>query len=510
MTTKSNKHIKISQGKGNWSWAPDNAFIRTMAENKEAAQNYAGAMNMVSQLDQLSWKGDSAVIPNSPLWEILEAFKAKTDLPLDLAYHSFMFYLSTYCMELGVEIEVDGQTVQPALWTVVLAPSGSGKSYSLSRLKKTSPVQATVTGFASAAKLIEMLSENEQAGRPNAIQVDEWGQVLRLIENPNSPLAEAKQYLLLAYDGDLLERKTKQGTITVNRSFCSFLGLNVDETFIKILSPDSLLDGFAQRFAYVLAEKDPERKFYKYARYNNKSIEEVIAEQWERIKSITIHKTYTYSPEALAAYDLEFEKIGRIIDETQEINVSFFRRIMQRTHALALMMHIINEDSSDIITKSDVLWAIRQTRLHIADAAKLIAMKSPQTNNLMKKVKETAKKLSENGKKVSGRTLQQNIRDLKGDSETANLAAMAYENMGGLVFQDAREFDAEEEISFEKTRPLQSDSPNVGKTALSQPLQSKTLVKNDHIDTKKTRSASIDDLITGHRDERGNSTYTGL
>lgn len=424
-----NKKITVRNKAGSFSREHDTAFIRFMAEQQNAAHTYAGAMSLNKKLDRLNWRGDSAVPPGSPPDQILQAFRFHTDLPLDLPWHSFLFFLSTYCLDNGVTIKCGGQTITPELWTVVLAPSGAGKSYSLSRIKKGSPVSATIEGIASGAKLIEAMQENEQQGKPNAMLVDEFGQMLKGIESDGSPLADAKQYLLLAYDGDKIERNTKKQSIVVEDSHMSILGLNVDETFINILSPESLLDGFAQRFAFCLAERDETRPFYEYSRYENDEIEEVVRKAWDRILKVQLHKTYTYSKEALAVYDAEFKRLGLEIHDGKQINVSFFRRLMQRTHKLALMMHLIEGDESDIITERDVMWALRQTRLHIADTARLIAMKSPGANKLMKSVEALAERLAAKGEKLTPRRINQSIRASREAPDLSEAAFEAFNNM---------------------------------------------------------------------------------
>lgn len=343
----------------------------------QSAKNWAGGVSLDEQMETLNWRGDAAIPPGSPVHDILEAFKMHTDLPLDLSFHSFLFFLSTHLLANGVSVKVGGQVVTPELWTVVLAPSGSGKSYSLSRIAKHAPPSAlaTIEGFASGAKLIEMMRDNEEAGRPQAWLEDEFGQKLKSLEQDGSPLFDAKAYLLKAYDGGPISRATKAETIKVEHSNISIIGCNVDETFLKILTAESLLDGFAQRFAYVLAERDPERHFADYPIYSNAEIEKVTESAWARIASVPLHSQYEYSDEALEAYKRHFTTMGRIIDAGKGLDVSFFRRLMQRSHRLALAYHIILGDASDKITVVDVEWAMRLTRLHIADAARLYGIK---------------------------------------------------------------------------------------------------------------------------------------
>src|SRR5690606_29605364 len=146
------------------------------------------------------------------------------------------------------------------LWTIILAPSGSGKSLSHHAIEKSAPVRSEFPETASAARFIEALSEQS----PALWFQDEIAQILKQIENPASPLGEMKSYLLRTYDNAPVERSTLKGSVRVERPVLGILGLNTPESFQKALSPESLLDGFAQRFGFVWAERDPSRPMHDY------------------------------------------------------------------------------------------------------------------------------------------------------------------------------------------------------------------------------------------------------
>jgi hypothetical protein len=430
---KVGKKLTVKEKDGSYSLHPDTNFIRYVAQSKEAAANFAGALILEKKLAELNWRGDVAIPPGTPPHNILESFKRYTDLPLDLSWHSFLFYLSSYLLSKKVIVRVKNQTVKPAIKTVLLAPSASGKSYSLNRVEVGAPVLPTIEGIESGAKLIDTMYENEINGRPNAMLVDEFGQMLKKLEANGSPLADAKEYLLKAHDGKRISRKTLKNEIIVEDSTMSFLGLNVDETFIKILSPESLLDGFAQRFTYVLCERDPERSFRQFPRYENEEIENVVRQAWNEISLIKLHTEYSYTPDAIAAYDKHFFEIGGVVEEGNSIPISFYRRLMQNGHSLALCYHIILGKADSNIDVADVEWAMRQTRLHIADAAKLIASKSPKSNSAMFSVRDLDEKLAAAGKKLTARTIQRSVQGFRESSEKAAELLVAYQNTFGAL-----------------------------------------------------------------------------
>lgn len=384
-------------------------YMAALAANKVAAKNHAGAVNAVSSFEKKKWEGDSVVPPGTPLFDLLEAFKRHTDLPLALSMHSFLFYLSTWLLDQKTTVYCEGQTLTPEIWTIVLAPSGCGKTYSLDRIKPYAPTQASINGIKSGAAFFDAMLSNEQQGRANAMLVDEVGQLIQQIEQKGSPLADLKGYLLDAYGGGSITHTTiKNGERVVNNTTMTFLGLNVDETMWGILSPTSFLDGFCQRFAFVLAERDSERHFTDFPRYNNEQIETVVAKAWGTLTATQPLSQYHYSTEAIAAYDQKFREFGLDIERDGVVNVSFFRRLLQRAHKLALLYHIIlGKAATPEIDVVDVAWAMRMTEWHLRDISKAILAKAGKAGPMLQAVQALAAPEEANGRTLTARYIQQ-------------------------------------------------------------------------------------------------------
>lgn len=403
-------------------------YLAALAANKVAAKNHAGALNAVSAFEKKKWEGDMVVPPGTPLFDVLEAFKRHTDLPLCLSMHSFFFYLSTWLLEQKTTVYCEGQTLTPELWTIVLAPSGCGKTYSLDRIRPHAPTQATIQGIKSGAAFFDALLTNEQQGRPNAMLVDEVGQLVEQIEQKGSALADLKGYLLDAYSGNSITHTTvKSGERIVSDTTMTFLGLNVDETMWRILTPTSFLDGFCQRFAFVIAERDTKRHFTDYPRYNNEQIESVVAAAWTRMTANQPLKKYTYSNEATAEYDRKFREFGLDIERDGVVNVSFFRRLLQRAHKLALLYHIIlGKASTPEIDVVDVAWAMRLTEWHLRDISKAILAKSGKAGAVLQAIQSLE---AARGKALTARDIQQRGPQLvRGSSDFAKNALAAINN----------------------------------------------------------------------------------
>ncbi len=384
--------------------AETQSFMKWLKENDRALDEFSGLMAVRRLSERLNWRGYFATPAGSPLETVVNAFRTHTNLPLDLAYHTFLFYLSAHLLQRGTTFNLAGMKMTPEIWTVILAPSGSGKTFSAKRIGSSAPTQATFPECASGARFIEAMEQNEEAGNANIWLQDEFGQKLKAIETEGHPLADAREYLLRAYDGDRIERSTKRETITVTNSRMCILAMNVDKTFKDILSPESLLDGFAQRFAYVIAVKDGERPFYNYALYDVAAIDEEVGKAWKEILATTIHDEYEVSPEAVEYFTRQFRDIGLMSEESgKSLPESFFRRLMFRATRLALLFHLIGRKNSNVIDADDMSWAVRLTVLHIEDAANLIVEKSPNVQRYLDKAQEIENR---KGRPLTKRDLQ--------------------------------------------------------------------------------------------------------
>lgn len=428
---KPNQKIMVKDRKtGARSRMIDTQFTRYLAENGDAAANWAGARHVLEAIPARSWRGEDAVPVGSPVADLLEVFERETDLPLELPLHSFYFYLATYLLSKGVKLEVAGRKVSPQIWTVVLAPSGCGKSFSLRIVSAAAPVQATITGIASGAKMIDAMAENEAAGQVQAMVEDEFAQFLKGMENAQGPLADAKKYMLLSYDGGKIERSTKGYSTVVNDSRMCVFGANVDETFYTALSMESMLDGLAQRFCYVIAERDPNRVFYEFPNYNEDKLNAAAERAWARVLETPIHENYSYAPEALQLYNQKFREFGKLIESGKACRVSFFRRLMQNAHKLALLIHVASGDGSPTVSKAAMVYALRQTRLHIIDTARLIAIKSPNDMGAQEAVADLAARFAAQGKQITARDVRQNVWAARQSSEAAQDLLTIHQHLG--------------------------------------------------------------------------------
>lgn len=328
---------------------------------RTAARDAIRAMLSVGS-DATPWRGTLAVPPGSPMEPLLTAFLDESDIPLELPFFALLHFISGMLLARRIKIQGSGIDAYPDLWTIVLAPSGSGKTFAHNIIAKAAPVKSTFPEVASGARFIEALKTNNYG----LWFQDEIAQKLKQIETPGSPMADIKEYLLRAYGYDKIERSTKAETITIEEPCLGILGLNTMESFIKALSPESLLDGFAARFAFVVAERDPQRPMIDFPLYNMERLSSVAQHAFEAIQAVPLPPVYRVGTQAEIAFRESFRVLFRA-----ELPEAFFRRILFRSFKYAALYHVLLGKESDTLDAQDIGWSARVALLHLQDMRKI-------------------------------------------------------------------------------------------------------------------------------------------
>lgn len=394
-------------------------FLLHLHESAEACETVRGLLHI--REDARQWEGYSYVPPGSVAERIVQAFERHTDIPLELPFHALLFYLSGYLMNQGVRIRFGGRERTPEIWTIVLAPSGCGKSFSASMLAKAAPVAADFPECASGAKFLQAMAEHEQSRKPMLWLQDEFAQKLKQIEAIGSPMADAKEYLLRAYDGGRIERCTKTaGSIVVERPCLAILGLNTDEGFFKSISPESLVDGFAQRFGYVLASRDARRPMRDFPIYDEAAIGHAVEQSFAEVGALLLHPVYEFGKPAELAYCEAFRELS----DTADIPESFYRRAMFRTVKYALIYHLLLGKHTDIIDAEDVGWAARLCRQQLIDARRMLAGSLSDLNRMIGAAERLRERLASEGKPCTPRDIARGVHGIKSAAEARGLLSL--------------------------------------------------------------------------------------
>lgn len=373
----------------------------------------------------------------SPADQCLGAFHEYTDIPLQLPFMSYLSIVSAYLLQKDVVLDVKGAKIKPDIWTIVLAGSGAGKTFAFNRMYKMAvePLQLKEQfgEVASAAKYVEEMMEKNKS----LWFADEFAQTLGQIEQKGSPLAQLKEYMLKTYDGDKLERKTKEKTLRVDAPALTVLALNTPDSFIQTVSEVSLTDGFSQRFCFLFARGDVDRPTENYSWYEEKSILNTLQKAWKKLAEVEIHAEYTFSDEAFEFYDKAFRDQfsgGKNTDK-----VSFIRRLGYRSWKYALIYHITLGKNNNIIDYEDISWAWRICSLHLFDLGRVLDQYN--YSELFKTVEQVGmvrRKLLGEGKKITPREILMRCRRVNSVSQLKQILEIFKEEIESIDYIEAK------------------------------------------------------------------------
>lgn len=346
---------------------------------------------------------DACIPPGSILDDVDRMFYEGTDIPRELPFFTVLHYIAAMLLQNDVEIEVEGRKALPDIWTIALAPSGTGKTFTQNLIEEI--FGKGVRQFpeaASAAKFIECLRDNNHS----LWLRDEFAQYLGSMES-QTHMAQVKDFLLRTYDNNDIEHRTKEEDVIVVKPALTIFGTTPFATIKKYLSSESLVDGFAQRFAFVVAERDS-RKVKPL--YRTKSRLPEIQAKWATNLATKFHKVYRVDDVGIAAYEEAFYMIVAR-SGSESIDESFSRRIMWRSLKYALIYHIITGKTDDVLHAEDMIYAARLAALNLRDLRKLLDQYDmPAFNDLSQKARAFIERRAANGLKTSKRDLVAGVR----------------------------------------------------------------------------------------------------
>ncbi len=347
-----------------WQSYTHHAGFRKFIKDKSDAER--ALIDAAFQLD-LNGSGptlDDCIPKNSILSAVDRYFWEYTDMPRELPFFYVMHYVLASLLQRGVEIHKGKQVILPDLWTVVVARSGSGKTLSQKQLDKA--MSGSIKLFPGAKTSLQFLTELRDH-RLGLFIRDEFAQFLKDVAK-DSNMKDVRDYLLRTYDNSTIEYKTTVSSTRVENSAISILGYTPTKTLKKYLTTEMLLDGFAQRFSFCVAEQD-ERPII--GDYDFDLLAERVAPHWNKIVNTPSHPVYRVSNEARGVFNYV---VGQIVAKAREddIDDSFSRRLAFTTYKYGLAYHILTGKSDDVIGPEDLARGAQLVALHLANLRKIL------------------------------------------------------------------------------------------------------------------------------------------
>lgn len=381
-------------------------ILRAAADSQEAFAQLQGLLASRQNSTASMWRCSDVIPPSSLLDIVCNSFRAGSCIPLEIPLLLTLHLISGFLLQRRVFVQTSSGSIQPKLWTIALADSAAGKSFTLHKildgLRIPNPEIAGLSGAVSAAACFVAVKE-----MPAGLLIrDEFGQFVGRIES-DAGLTDYKDLLLRLYDGQRLVWMTKkEGLNEIENPQVSVLGLTQHATWHQKVSAESMLDGFAARFSVLIAKPDASRKWQDYPTWNIDM--NGWTDAWERCSS-ALQNSYVSTPEAECFFSSQF----RTLAKTLELPEPFFRRILYSCHRLACIFHVICAKTSTKIDLEDYGWALRLARHHLTDAIEILG---EQNFSDIERICQTAEalrsKCHERGEIFNERTLYRHIRGL--------------------------------------------------------------------------------------------------
>lgn len=312
------------------------------------------------------WPTLDDCIPPGSVFDIADAYhRANSSMPRELMFHNLLHYISAILLQNGSVIKTGKKkTVYPDPWTIILAPSGTGKSEARRGIADALSAQK-IKLFQNANSSLQFLDHLEQF-RLGLWLRDEFAQFIKQVKEEQN-MKQVKDFLLQTYDNSDIHYHSKATSLVVEKSCITILGTTPLATITESITKEMLLDGFAQRFTFVIAERhrQPGEDRVSYMEFDG--LEDELRQPWAQLTAVPFHKEYKVELfERSGAYHRAY---NMIFDRAESLGVddSFTQRIVWRTWKNALVYHVVLGKTNDVIDSEDLMYGARLAAISLRD-----------------------------------------------------------------------------------------------------------------------------------------------
>lgn len=336
---------------------------------------------------------------NTILQDVVKAFDKKTDIPLEVPFITFLTVWSGWLCQKEVSADFGSTTLYPDIWTVLLADSGSGKTFTLKHIQGLIDCERIAT-FGTSASFVRSL-----ANKPRGYLIkDEFAEFLKQLET-QPYIQEVKEYLLQIYSNETVVRETKKETVIVEKPIISLLGTTVLDAFVQNVKAIWLFDGFMQRFCLLLSNR-PNKNLTDYLIYDVS-----LGHLKDKITDIQSQVRSKYQ------IGEAFEKIIRGVfrSDMLDLDNSFIRRIIFRIAKYSLIFHTLIDPKDAVISVDAIMKGVNLGKRHIYDLR--IVLDELGMSEVERKAKAVERLKERLGRIPSAREVVQRVYSIKSVAE---------------------------------------------------------------------------------------------
>jgi len=368
---------------------------------------------------------DAVCPPGSLLDVVVGVLRRDTDLPPELGLAVTHSLLSSALAQAGSTVSWPGDErgQELAMWHLVLAPSGAGKTLVRNLVSDALGLQLReLPEPGSARAFLHGLAELD--GKACWTR-DEYGQLMRSIGD-GGPLGGLRDLLLRAYDHGRLEVTTmKDGTTSIDHPVLSIFGATVDSTWASCIDAAMLADGLLARHLFIVAERRP----LSVPRFPIAQMQATISEAAQALRPRLAERAqYRISQAAAALYDESWrETVGKA---AATVDAAYFRRVTWSAGRYAAIYHLLLHKPGHEIGVDAMRWAWRMVMLHLEYVRQVLALSDAGFSAKVEKILSWVEARQAAGEDVTSnaflRALVQHFRrDLSNAAEARQLIDIA-------------------------------------------------------------------------------------
>jgi hypothetical protein len=387
-----------------------------------SGQAFIVGLRMRGRLNEV----DAVSPPGSLLDVVISELRSKTDLPPEIGLAVVHSLLSSALAQSGATVRWPGEThgSEMAMWHLVLAPSGAGKT--LVRNLVTDALGLELRELPEPGSARAYLNAMAELSGKAAWTRDEYGQLMKAIAD-GGPLGGLRDYLLRTYDHARLEVVTaKSGDVAIEHPVLSIFGSTVDSTWASCIDAEMLADGLLARHLFVVAQRRP----LSVPRYPLAEMRDVIQKAAEPLRDrlVATGQTYRISANAAKLYDeLWMETIGQVGDV---VDAAYFRRVTWSAARYAVIYHLLLDKPGVDVGVDAMRWAWRMVMLHLEYVRQVLSLSDAGFAAKIDKILGWVETRAAAGEDVTSNTFvralcRQFSRDLSNASEARQLIDLA-------------------------------------------------------------------------------------
>ncbi|MDE2174159.1 MAG: DUF3987 domain-containing protein [Betaproteobacteria bacterium] len=315
-----------------------------------------------------------AVVPLGTFLDVVtRQVRDCTDMPPEIGLAATLSVIGAALSQNGCTVSWhdDKTPIHPALWLLVLAPSGAGKTLVRRTVADALGVKLRMLTDPGSGKAF--LSALQAADGVAYWMRDEYGQLLKQIGN-GGPLGQVRDYMLRAYDHDRIANETmKDGVVAVEKPILSILGVTVDATWSSAIDAEMLVDGLMARHLFMTCAHRP----LSTPRYPIEQMMENVAAAAGPLRERLAQTgaSYVIGRKAAALYETQWHELARLVGE--KVDRAYFRRITWSAARYALIYHVLLEKEGYEIGTEAMSWAWRMVQFHMQATREVLSLADP-------------------------------------------------------------------------------------------------------------------------------------